>query len=767
MGDLSATGTSLVLLWGLCHCLSGAFALTGGWVETDPTWVTPDEWEDDDGVRHVAGYVLDSNLRTGWQRAAQEDSWSLTFDLQTPITLSRVRMRYYHARNVTISMSTGQRPQFETVKHFPAADLLPACSGVERTVCTDGDCDVHEVICDGIVDCDDGSDETDCDKEMCPDGAVINKAQVCDSRDDCGDGTDELNCSAATCENGALFHPATRCNGRDDCGDNSDENNCDCYYLNDKGTSYRGRANRDGSCQFWTSQYPHTHNHTPQAYPSAGLEQNYCRNPDGKDRPWCYTNNPLIRWMYCEDVFACDAVPTRCFYATDSGRSYAGHVNRAGDRVCQRWDSQSPHSHPHTPQAHPDAGLEENFCRNPGNKERPWCYTMDLTLRWSYCNVMECADPTSQDFIGQECKGKYICEKGLCYCDDDCSFFGDCCEVVDLAEPPPDYYHLKWKCVPGFTDWQSYWLVADCPDEWTDDVTRGQCLQQVDTFSPSDTVYRIPVVEHGSYIPYRNIFCALCNNVTVAEASFWVSPQCSGHLESSAQAQQDYSNLLSSLGVADEEVEDCLGTNKLEFELSNKRSCLSPEIDPSNAHCDITACRSYSYPVFSRHKAYRNLHCALCEGLSLAATTHLRCGIGGGGGRDLCLKTAICPDEFSLTRLFNFGADESGENSPNQCPSDTVYDPFVDTCRDFSSASSSHDSSNKTIPLQNCSEPALTFTADEFSVLPNGSVHLLGSNVSCPAEQVAILNTTASICGECILQHFSNNTQTTDNRDPA
>ncbi|CAH1264748.1 ADGRL2 [Branchiostoma lanceolatum] len=121
---------------------------------------------------------------------------------------------------------------------------------------------------------------------------------------------------------------------------------------------------------------------------------------------------------------------------------------------------------------------------------------------------------------------------------------------------------------------------------------------------------------------------------------------------------------------------------------------------------------------------------------------------------------------MSLTRLFNFDVDESGENNPNQCPSDAVYDPFVDTCRHFSSASRSHGSSYKTIPLQNCSKPALIFTSEEFSVLPNGSVHLLSSNVSCPAAQVVILNTTASICGECILQYFSNNTQITISLDP-
>ncbi|XP_066284166.1 uncharacterized protein [Branchiostoma lanceolatum] len=449
----------------------------------------------------------------------------------------------------------------------------------------------------------------------------------------------------------------------------------------------------------------------------------------------------------------------------------------AGDRVCQRWDSQSPHPHPHIPRAHPDAGLEENFCRNPDNKERPWCYTTDPALRWDYCNVMECAEPTSPDFMGQECKGAFTCERRQdskvppCFCDDDCSFFGDCCEDVEVdtsAQQPPDYHQLQWECVPGYVDWPSYWVVADCPAEWTDDVTRDQCLKQVDPFSLGDTVYRLPVavVDDGPHnITYRNMFCALCNNVTMSEASIWMpKPVCSGQLIPSAQTSvgaQENINILRTLSF--EEVEGCFGANKLEFQIPIARHCLSPEAIVSNANCDVAACMSYSYPVSSRYKTYRNLHCALCDGLSLTATTNLKCGNAPGrvtAGPD------VDPELMSLTRLFNFDVDESGENSPNQCPSDTVYDPFVETCRRFSSASSSLGSSNKTILFQNCSEPAVTFTADEFHVLPNGSVHLLSSNVSCPAEQVAILNTTASICGECILQHFSNNTQTTISRDP-
>ncbi|XP_078679466.1 uncharacterized protein LOC144915098 [Branchiostoma floridae x Branchiostoma belcheri] len=840
--------------------INGGLPPAGGWAETDPTWVTPDEWQSEDGVRHAAGYVLDFNFRTGWRRAADENTWRLTFDMQAPITLSRIRMWYYRERAVTVLRAMPRAHRFETVKHFPASDLsgisntdeirlnevdltgfldtgqlwqlqftsigvpntfevmevkfFQACSGFERTVCSDGDCDVHEVVCDGIVDCDDGSDEQNCDEDICSNGATINKARVCDGTDDCGDNSDERHCCerrdkiacnngecidpqilnkpvsstcdgeedcsdgsdescvAVPCKNGAMFHPAGRCDGRDDCGDNTDEKNCGCYYLRDKGTSYRGRANRDDSCQHWTSQYPHAHNHTPEAYPSAWLEANYCRNPDGKDRPWCYTSNPLIRWMYCDDVFACDAVPTRCFYAVDKGRSYAGRVNRAGDRLCQRWDSQSPHSHPHTPQAHPDAGLEENFCRNPDNKDRPWCYTTDPTLRWDFCNVMECADPTSLDFIGQECEGEYTCSSQwamtrwrLCSCDHDCSFFGDCCEDVpesSLAQPTRDDRHL-WRCVPGFITKPSFWLVADCPDQWADDFTRDQCLKQVDPSLPSDVVYRMPVKDVATEIPYRNIFCALCNDVTMTNVSVFNSVlMCYGQLSSSAQTPaQNYSNVLSSLGVEYEEQLGCLGTDRLVFHLSDKteRSCLLTEADFSNANCD--ACMSYTYPVASRYKIYRNLHCALCEGLSLAATTNLRCGAASpwfvfGTIGTSCWDTGDCPHQISLTRLFNFNAGENVETNP--CPSDTVYDPFVDICRHSSSVSRRHGSSNKTIPFQNCSEPALNFTSEEFRVLPNGSVHLLSSNVSCPAEHVAILNTTASICGECVLQHFSNHT---------
>ena len=59
-------------------------------------------------------------------------------------------------------------------------------------------------------------------------------------------------------------------------------------------------------CQPWGLQLPHGHPYTPARFPSAGLEQNYCRNPDYDRSPWCYTSQMGTRWQFCD---ICDRTP--------------------------------------------------------------------------------------------------------------------------------------------------------------------------------------------------------------------------------------------------------------------------------------------------------------------------------------------------------------------------------------------------------------------------------------------------------------------------
>jgi hypothetical protein len=67
-----------------------------------------------------------------------------------------------------------------------------------------------------------------------------------------------------------------------------------CFESAD-GSDYEGRENQTWNgktCQSWSSQYPHIHQYT-------SLPNNYCRNPDGEPRPWCYTTDPKKRWDFC------------------------------------------------------------------------------------------------------------------------------------------------------------------------------------------------------------------------------------------------------------------------------------------------------------------------------------------------------------------------------------------------------------------------------------------------------------------------------------
>ncbi|GAA6072259.1 plasminogen, partial [Tachysurus ichikawai] len=173
----------------------------------------------------------------------------------------------------------------------------------------------------------------------------------------------------------------------------------ECMYCS--GENYRGKISiTEGgfTCQQWDSQKPHNHGYNPNVFPEKYLEENYCRNPDGEPRPWCFTTNPSKRWDFCL-IPRCTTQPppiapeVTCI--TGDGNSYRGTVavTKSG-KTCQAWSSQVPQKHSRTPENYPCKDLDNNYCRNPDNERSPWCYTTDPETRWEYCNISSCgAEP--------------------------------------------------------------------------------------------------------------------------------------------------------------------------------------------------------------------------------------------------------------------------------------------------------------------------------------------------------------------------------------
>ena len=71
---------------------------------------------------------------------------------------------------------------------------------------------------------------------------------------------------------------------------------------------YRGQVNVTATgkpCQRWDAQVPHVHTVDAEDMPDGSLEDagNFCRNPNQRWWPWCYTMT-ATRWEYCaiEDI---------------------------------------------------------------------------------------------------------------------------------------------------------------------------------------------------------------------------------------------------------------------------------------------------------------------------------------------------------------------------------------------------------------------------------------------------------------------------------
>ncbi|KAF3831331.1 hypothetical protein GH733_000068 [Mirounga leonina] len=172
---------------------------------------------------------------------------------------------------------------------------------------------------------------------------------------------------------------------------------CEDECMHCSGENYAGKISKTKSgleCQAWNSQTPHAHGYIPSKFPNKNLKMNYCRNPDGEPRPWCFTMDLNKRWEFC-DIPRCTTPPPpsgpkyQCLKG--KGENYRGKVSvTVSGHTCQRWREQTPHKHNRTPENFPCKDLDENYCRNPDGESAPWCYTTNSEVRWEHCNIPSC-----------------------------------------------------------------------------------------------------------------------------------------------------------------------------------------------------------------------------------------------------------------------------------------------------------------------------------------------------------------------------------------
>lgn len=122
------------------------------------------------------------------------------------------------------------------------ADLLCSAPIASPFKCRNGHCIPTDWLCNKVNDCQDGSDELDCDlcngtnNFRCWNGRCVPQSAVCDAYNDCGDGSDETFCRTLAggwctakqygCATDVCIPVEAVCDGKADCTDKSDEIGC-------------------------------------------------------------------------------------------------------------------------------------------------------------------------------------------------------------------------------------------------------------------------------------------------------------------------------------------------------------------------------------------------------------------------------------------------------------------------------------------------------------------------------------------------------------
>ncbi|KAK9971139.1 hypothetical protein ABG768_027030 [Culter alburnus] len=174
--------------------------------------------------------------------------------------------------------------------------------------------------------------------------------------------------------------------------------------LRGQGSGYRGSWGMSMSgleCINWNSSSLRGKKFTarrPEANTLGLGNHNYCRNPDGDTKPWCYVyKKAQVSWEFCS-VPTCIIDPyLEC--AQGSGQTYRGTkaVTRSGLK-CLPWDSAAVSRKIYNawrPDARETGIGSHNFCRNPDGDLSPWCHVYKGSqLTWELCDVPKCPRKT-------------------------------------------------------------------------------------------------------------------------------------------------------------------------------------------------------------------------------------------------------------------------------------------------------------------------------------------------------------------------------------
>ncbi|KAJ0009558.1 hypothetical protein NQD34_001260 [Periophthalmus magnuspinnatus] len=190
-----------------------------------------------------------------------------------------------------------------------------------------------------------------------------------------------------------------------------------------KGLSYGGNMSITKSgrvCQRWSTSYPHPIMREFNVSENPQLQENFCRNPNDQEQPWCFTRDPTVQKEACSvpkcgEAFVPPLLAQEPMRSVDcllnQGVDYTGDLSvTLGGHSCLSWVNPVVQSLSADKEFLPEVKLPQNHCRNPDqDSEGPWCFVeVNGNVTVDYCDLQLCEDlvtapdPSQEQSSGRE-----------------------------------------------------------------------------------------------------------------------------------------------------------------------------------------------------------------------------------------------------------------------------------------------------------------------------------------------------------------------------
>ncbi|XP_064614122.1 uncharacterized protein LOC135477847 [Liolophura sinensis] len=283
-------------------------------------------------------------------------------------------------------------------------------------------------------------------------------------------------------------------------------------------------------------------------------------------------------------------------------------------------------------------------------------------------------------------KQRFLFSCDACLCDH-CDIYGDCCLGGSLQRTVSGESVDRLECLSGTEGWdlfkaQSYYFISHCPEKYLDIKTIEECEDR--THHVLVAVSSPPVYSPVSRLSYINSHCAKCH-------------------EDSELIQMWTPNLIYPEGLSLQTIKSKEDLLQLVEEGSAYHLSFSPppnsvtrkcqRVEPIG-ECNITgkwqeydpvlqeACGIYSHPLYICHQRYRNVFCAMCNGVFNRTQVDLVY---------ICQSNAdITPTELvknvvPFSEIFDLTPDipSPPTSGKKECHENYVFDTFKNKCREL------------------------------------------------------------------------------------